>query len=201
MSAQAEALPAAGTGRPRSPAADRALIDATLAILEEDGYARLSMAGIAKRAGVSATTLYRRWSSKEDVVSAAMASLHSGTFDADTGSLVGDLAALLGRFTEALRSEPGRVLRGVVGEMVKSPELAALVQDRLGSASRGPVTAMLERAVARGEIPPVDLGVARNVVIGPLFHRFMMDGESPSPHVVAVLVPMILAALRAGTPA
>src|SRR5581483_7883463 len=76
-------------GRPRSPAVDRALIAATLAILAEEGYARLSMAG------VSGTTLYRRWPSKEDLVGAALASLAPSLSCPDTGTLAGDLTALL----------------------------------------------------------------------------------------------------------
>lgn len=190
--------PATQSGRPRSPAVDHALIQATLAILEEDGYARLSMAGVAKRAGVSATTLYRRWASKEDLVGASLASLHSSAGCPDTGSLVGDLDAILRHLIVSLRGEPGRVLRGIIGAIFNSAELAALAQDRLGSPKGAIITEVLVRAVRRGEIAPLDAGLARNLIIGPVFHRFLMDGQVPSPDVVPSLLPMIVAALKAG---
>ena len=62
-------------GRPRSAMADRAIVAATLALLEEHGYAGLTMAGVAERAGVSTATLYRRWSSKQELVVGALAAV------------------------------------------------------------------------------------------------------------------------------
>jgi AcrR family transcriptional regulator len=184
-------------GRPRSPAADHALLHAALVSLEEDGYARLSMAGVAKRAGVSGTTLYRRWSSKQDLVIAALESLSRGVVYPDTGSLAGDLENVLHEAAAAFRSEEGRVLRGLIGEVFKNPDLAALVQDRLSGPKRQLFVEMLDRAIRRGEIPPVDPSIAINLVVGPLFHRFMVDADSLTPDVVDCLVPMTIAALRA----
>jgi AcrR family transcriptional regulator len=184
-------------GRPRSPAADQALLHAALVSLEEDGYARLSMVGVAKRAGVSGTTLYRRWSSKEDLVVAALESLSGGVDYPDTGSLAGDLANVLHQAAAAFRSEEGRVLRGLIGEVFKNPELAALVQDRMSGPKRQLFIAMLDRAIARNEIPPLDPTIAINLVFGPVFHRFMVDSDSLTPEVVDYLVPMMIAALKA----
>jgi AcrR family transcriptional regulator len=196
-------LPAGRGGRPRSPAADQALLHAALESLEEDGYARLSMAGVAKRAGVSGTTLYRRWSSKEDLVIAALESLHRSVDYLDTGSLAGDLDTALRQTAAAFQGEEGRVLRGLIGELFKNPELSALVQDRLGGPKRQLFVEMIERAVSRGEIPPIDPTVALNLVLGPVFHRFMVDSDTLTPGVVDYLVPMIVAALKAApaTPA
>lgn len=83
-------------GRPRDAARDRALLDATLAVLAESGYGGLTTAAVAARAKVSTATLYRRWSSKEDLVIAA-ASTHTQDLEAqpDTGTLEGDLRARL----------------------------------------------------------------------------------------------------------
>jgi AcrR family transcriptional regulator len=194
---RAEALHSAKGGRPRSPEADQALLHAALVSLEEDGYARLSMAGVAKRAGVSGTTLYRRWSSKQDLVIAALASLSRGVAYRDTGSLAGDLDNVLHEAAAAFRSEEGRVLRGLIGEVFKNPDLAALVQDRLSGPKRQLFIEMLDRAIGRGEIPSVDPSIAINLVVGPIFHRFMVDADSLTPDVVDCLVPMIIAALRA----
>jgi AcrR family transcriptional regulator len=192
------ACPAARGGRPRSRAVDEALCRATLQALEDEGYARLSMAGVARRAGVSGTTLYRRWSSKEDLVVAALAALRTAVSCPDTGSLEGDLVAMLHEGAGALRNERGRILRGLIGEIFTNADLSALVRDRLGGPARQQVIEMLERAVRRGEIPASDPGVALDVIQGPLLHRFMIRGESPTPEVVDHLAPMIAAALKAG---
>jgi AcrR family transcriptional regulator len=68
-------LRAPARGRPTSAEADRAIVLATLYLLEQHGYARFSMAGDALRAGGSTATLYRRWSSKEEPVVGALATL------------------------------------------------------------------------------------------------------------------------------
>ena len=155
------------------------------------------MAGVAKRAGVSGTTLYRRWSSKEDLVVAALESLHGGVDYPDTGSLAGDLDSVLHQAAAAFRTEEGRVLRGLIGEVFKNPELAALVQDRMGGPKRQLFVELLDRAVGRNEIPPVDPDIAVNLVFGPIFHRFMVDTGSLTPEVVDYLIPMTIAALKA----
>jgi AcrR family transcriptional regulator len=184
-------------GRPRSPAVDQALIRATLAILEEEGYARLSMAGVAKRAGVSGTTLYRRWSSKEELVGASLVSLRRTSECPDTGTLAGDLAEVLRHSVESLGGEPGKVLRGLVGEIFKSPELAALARNRLGDPGGEIIGTILARATARGEVPPLDPALARNLIAGPVFHQFLMDRAPLTAAMVDDLVPMIVAALQA----
>lgn len=156
------------------------------------------MARVAKRAGVSATTLYRRWSTKEGLVGAALSSFRPAATVPDTGSLAGDLRSILAHSISSLESEAGRLLRGLVGEMFKNAELAAIARERLGGAGGEPIDEVLERAVGRGEIPPTDPVLARNLIIGPLFHRFLIDGEAPDPAIVDEIIPMIVAGLGAG---
>ena len=87
---------AARRGRPRDATRDRALLEATLAVLSESGYSGFTTAAVAARAGVSTATLYRRWPSKEGlVVAAASAYAQELTAPTDTGTLEGDLRALL----------------------------------------------------------------------------------------------------------
>jgi AcrR family transcriptional regulator len=192
-----EGPPQHHAGRPRDTAIDRALIRATLRTLEEDGYVRLSMMGVAKRAGVSVAALYRRWSSKEDLVVTALESLRPGEKGIDTGSLRGDLTAMLHQLAAALEGEPGKLLRGLVGEAVKSPEFAVLIAERLGGAQRQRFAEVVDRAVLRGELPPVDPEVAMNLIAGPAIHRFLIEGAPVTPAVVDYLVPMIVAGLQA----
>ena len=67
-----EEAAAKGPGRPRDPEADRAILEATIEILGEEGYEGLSIEGVAARAGVGKTTIYRRWTSKAELVVAAI---------------------------------------------------------------------------------------------------------------------------------
>jgi AcrR family transcriptional regulator len=84
-------LSAPARGRPRSTAADLAIVHATIEILLQDGYDGLTMAGVAQRAGVSTATLYRRYESKVDLVVGCITTLKDQFHEpVDTGSLAGD---------------------------------------------------------------------------------------------------------------
>jgi AcrR family transcriptional regulator len=183
-------------GRPRSPAADHALIRATLETLEEDGYAGLSMAGVAKRAGVSATTLYRRWSCKADMVAAAVATLSPVVDRPDTGTLAQDLRLVLRGRAKALRSDEGKLLLGLLAEIVKHPDMYVAVKQRLTESNLNVLADLVERAVGRGEIPAIDLHLALDFIAGPFWSK-LLAGNAPTDHFVDDVVPMLVAALKA----
>ena len=75
MVSATERSPARAPGRPRSAQAHRAILDATIELFVESGYEGLSIEGVAARAGVGKTTIYRRWSSKEDLIVDAIGEL------------------------------------------------------------------------------------------------------------------------------
>jgi AcrR family transcriptional regulator len=81
-------------GRPRSEASHQAIIRATLELLLEVGYGPLTMEAVRLRAGVGKATIYRRWSSKEELVRDAIVALHEEFDVPDTGSLRGDYHAI-----------------------------------------------------------------------------------------------------------
>ncbi|MET9781831.1 TetR/AcrR family transcriptional regulator [Nocardiopsis alba] len=201
-------LPAASAqvsprGRPRDASRDRALMDATLAELQRHGYSGLTTASVAKRAGVSTATLYRRWRSKQDlVVGAAQAWAENLGPDHDTGSLEEDLGALLHDKALALEGPSGRLLRAVLGEAAHNRALADVLFDAFVLPLQDRVFALLERAVARGEIPPVeDPLVVAEMVIGPMVsHTFLVpEGEADTPapgrDIATRLLPYLLRAL------
>ena len=82
-------------GRPRSEASHQAIIQATLELLIEVGYGALTMDAVRDRAGVGKATIYRRWSSKEELVRDTIVFLHEDFAAPDTGSLRGDYDACL----------------------------------------------------------------------------------------------------------
>jgi AcrR family transcriptional regulator len=198
MSAMADPEPAPHRGRPRSTEVDHAIADATMALLAEDGWTGLTMSGVAQRAGVSTATLYRRFSSKEDLVCAAMTTSSDARPVIDHGSLEADLRAKLDEMAQKVRGDGGRMIQGVIGEAVRNPRLARILRTTVFSAGRDDVRRIIERAVARGEIPPPeDINLAVNLVSGPLMHRLLITGEPVTSRVVDRLVPMLLAALGA----
>ncbi|MEE2040285.1 TetR/AcrR family transcriptional regulator [Nocardiopsis sp. CT-R113] len=192
-------------GRPRDATRDRALMDATLAELQANGYSGLTTAAVARRAGVSTATLYRRWRSKEDlVVGAARAWAEELGPDRDTGDLRSDLEALLHDKAAALDGPSGRLLRAVLGEAAHNRALADVLVEQFVMPLQHRVGAVLDRAAERGEIPPVeDALVVGEMVIGPMVsHTFLIPhtpGSRPGVDMAERLLPYLLRALGANT--
>ena len=154
-------------GARRRPACT-AIVEAVLDALTEDGYARLTTAGVARRAGVSTATIYRRWTSKRELILATAAQLAAiGTDDTDTGSLPGDIRALLRDKQRIFSSRAGRALLILSGEAVHDPELDALLRTSVVEPARQHLRAAFDRADARGESRPVlDDDTATKIVLG-----------------------------------
>ncbi len=165
-----------GPGRPRSEHAHRAILDATLELLSQAGYDRLTIARVAERAGVAKATVYRRWPSKLPLVVEAFTQLPL-LATPDTGNLLDDLTELLSSFVEILATTPlAYVLPILVGECTHDPELSALLAPHL-AARRQPLIQVLERAVARSELPPdMNLEAAADLIMGPIVTRLFFTG-------------------------
>ncbi|MBB3329100.1 TetR/AcrR family transcriptional regulator [Microlunatus antarcticus] len=141
-------------GRPRDPAREAAILEAVLALVSEVGYARLSMEAVARRAGASKATVYRRWATKRDLVVAAVkAGPASAELVVDTGSLRGDLLALCEHLLRTLRSSEGGLVLGLLQAGLEDPELCRLLEETVGPTGAALPPEVLDRAVARGEVP------------------------------------------------
>jgi AcrR family transcriptional regulator len=190
--------PAGSAGRPRSEEAHQAILQATLRLLSEVGYSALTVEGVASRAGVGKATIYRRWPSKLPLVIEAFGQL-PGFEDVDTGSLEGDLKAMLKGYLELFHKSPlPAVLPSLAGERASNPELAQL----FGPVMRGrrePLMRALERARDRGELPAdLDLGLASELLVGPIAVRLFFTGRSLHPDLVDPIVDLALEGLRRG---
>ncbi|MGE2689408.1 TetR/AcrR family transcriptional regulator [Mycolicibacterium pulveris] len=142
-------------GRPRDPRIDGAVLEATVALLAETGYAGLSVDAIARRAGTSKPAIYRRWPSKAHVVHEAVFPLGAATDLPDTGSVDGDVRKILRRTVAVLTTPAARAaLPGLVGEMAADPSLHAALLERFGHILGRGLTDWLDAAVARGEVRP-----------------------------------------------
>jgi len=188
-------------GRPRSARADRAILDASLALFVEEGFDAMTVEGVAARSGVAKTTIYRRWDSKEDLVVAAIARMIGDVRTPDTGSLREDLVDLLTQMTILLTGTvAGQVLPRMLGEVARQTPLgrayvAGVLQPRFRE-----LDTVLRRGVERGELPAdADLELARDLVIGPMIVRRVL-GRMPRRRVREAaerLTDTVLAALRA----
>ncbi len=165
-------------GRPRSAQAHQAILDATLALLAEKGYERLTVEDVATAAGVGKATIYRRWPAKVSLVIAAYAHLPE-LAQPDTGNLSDDLTALLRSFARILETTPlPRVLPILAGECMHEPAMARLLVP-INRRRRKPLLGVLERAVSRGELPAdLDLGTAADLIVGPIMTRIYFTGEA-----------------------
>ncbi len=138
-------------GRPRSPEAHEAILRATAELLGEGGYNNLTIEGVAQRAGVTRQTIYRRWSSKLDLVTALMRDVSGSAPLPDTGSLRGDLEALYRLYARNLHTPGGPIVPSLVAEAMHDTELSTIMVayvDRRRAVALG----VFERAIVRGEM-------------------------------------------------
>jgi AcrR family transcriptional regulator len=185
-------------GRQRSEAADEAILEAALAVLGEHGYAGLTMAAVIERSGVSSATLYRRYATKVELVTAAIATLLPQPVDTDTGSLEGDVAAFIRNVAHSIARRNERAVQALRIEKERDPELHACLRERFLAPRLTDLKGILSRAKQRGEIstvPPVDF--ALSLLAGPLYHRAYHLDEPLTPAFVKSAISSAVRALRA----
>src|SRR5918995_6493664 len=118
-------------GRPRDARADRAILETTLELIAERGIHSSRTEDVAARAGGGKGAFYRRYRSKDKLVTAAVAELVREEIGLpDTGSTRGDLLVLMREAVELYRSSmPAQLMPKVIGAMAEHPELARAVRD------------------------------------------------------------------------
>jgi AcrR family transcriptional regulator len=164
-------------GRPRSEQRRQAVLHAAAELLVEHGLGGVSMDTVAERAGVSKATIYRWWPTKETLALDALDhEWAAGHPDApDTGSLRGDLLALLRPWAELVTSRPyARVIAALVAEARTDPAFGRLYLAHLVEPRRERARTLFTRAVDRGEVDAdVPVGAVLDLLYGPLYHRLL----------------------------
>jgi len=166
-------------GRPRDARADRAILEATLDLIAERGVYEFRTEDVASRAGVGKGAIYRRYRSKDELVTAAIGVLVSEEIALpDTGSTRADLLVLMREAVEFYRgSFAGRLMPNVIGAIAQRPELARAVRDGFLAGRRAALSEVLRRGVERGDLAPnLDVELALDVLGGPLFYRLLVTG-------------------------
>jgi AcrR family transcriptional regulator len=191
-------------GRPRSEKARRAILDAAIELLLVRGLEAVSMDQIAEQAGVSKATIYRWWPNKETLALDAL--YHEwdtfGPSLPDTGSLRGDLLAVIRPWVRRARKRPyARVVAALIEETHTDPAFAKLYHERFVRPRRAPAAAVVKRAIERGEVPQnTDIELALDLVYGALFHRLLHAHAPVTDRFVEDVVDATLAALATPVP-
>jgi AcrR family transcriptional regulator len=186
--------------RRRGHALDMAILSATIAEIDLSGYAGLSIERVAERARASKASLYRRWPSKVELVMAAIYDLLPDPADAvDTGSLRGDLLALLRTAAELLAGPAGTAIRGLVSDALRDPGQAAQLRRYTRGRSIAAMREVVDRAVERGELPAGTI-TARQLEAGlsvMRFHFLTHEGPVPDYVIIEIVDEVVLPLLHA----
>jgi AcrR family transcriptional regulator len=188
-------------GRPREARIDDAIHAATIELMAERGIHDLRMDAVAERAGVGKAAIYRRYRSKDDLVTAAVAALVSEIVIPNTGSTRGDLLALMREAVELYTgSLAPRLMPSLVGAMGQRPELARTVRDVFLTERRAALRNVLERGIARGDLrADADLELALDVLGGPLFYRLLITGGPLDEQLAEGVADLVLNGFAPGT--
>ncbi|MFN7151392.1 MAG: TetR/AcrR family transcriptional regulator [Microthrixaceae bacterium] len=186
MTARPAAEEAAPTlGRPRSEAVSRAILDATLDLVAEHGsIGAISMDAVAARSGASKATIYRRWSSKEALVAAAVDAIKSPPeLHLPHESVRDDLIRLGRSFRTSLPEKERRVLRCIMFEAANNPELQAQ-QDTYLARRREAGRSVFRHWVDEGSLrPDLDVPLAAamfaNTILMVMVYDHYPDLKSP----------------------
>ena len=193
-------------GRPLYASRDVALRKATLELLAEIGYDRLTIDSVAARARASKTTIYRRWSGKAELVVDALHGLKRNPPVPDTGSLRGDLEAIAQRAGSTDSQFVTQLMFGMITALARDAELRRVFRERQLDPGRAGLKQVFERAVARGEMP-ADRNLDLLVSLFPALaiQHLLTYGESPDQNFAAqvindVILPLATASTSTSAP-
>ncbi|MFD9033145.1 TetR/AcrR family transcriptional regulator [Streptomyces sp. NPDC059567] len=181
-----------GPGRPREERVTRAVLDAVVALVAEQGMGAVTMDAVAARAGVSKPSMYRRWPTKQDLVIAAAESRVGPLSVPDMGDFRAELRAVLTARLEAYRT-PGvdRLLAGVIATAADADAERGAYGEytaRVAAETRN----ILERGIVRGDVrPDIDVDAAVTMVAASLVFRMIAEQRMPDERLVDAVVDLI----------
>jgi AcrR family transcriptional regulator len=168
----------ARVGRPRDAQIDAAVLGATLQVLGESGYGRLSLEEVARRAGTTKPAIYRRWPGRQRLVLAAIAQRLGDVRAPDTGCTLCDLDESLKVFVAAYRRMRPDVIGPLFADCAGDDDLRAAFMETLFDPPRTAVRETLDRAHARGDLrEDVDRDLILDL-LGSLVHYRMLFGHA-----------------------
>ncbi|MCX2929520.1 TetR/AcrR family transcriptional regulator [Mycobacterium sp. CVI_P3] len=182
-------------GRPRNPRTDEAIMAATRRLLVDVGYDQVSMESIARAAGVSRPTIYRRWPSKAHVVfEAAFGTDSSSDGLPRTGDFESDLREFV-RGSVAFWREPvvEAATMGILADRHRDAELHIRTQQLLDDRIRGELADLVRDGAAQGVVrADIDADTLFNVLVGTTFYGALVDGRDETDHLVDTLCSLVM---------
>jgi len=185
-------------GRPRSERSRRAILDAAAQLLTERGYAAITIEGVAAKAGVGKTTIYRWWSTKADLYVDLYSELALRIVPPpDTGSFERDLVILVqGAFRLYRETAAGLALAGIVAEAQSNASVSEKVRNRFAPSRRQVIMTILERGQERGEFPAsADIQIIGDLIIAAVWASLLIGNRPLTARRAEQLVRAILRGL------
>ena len=187
-----------GNRHGRSEEARQSVLEAADDLLVEQGFAQLTIEGIAERAGVAKQTIYRWWPSKTDILMDAFSQdAAEDRVRTDSGDLRHDLltnARKLARFLT--KSDAGAVFRALTAQAQHDPALARRLRTEYLTKQHAYDAQPFIRAIERGELTiDTDVDLAVDQIVGPIYYRVLVTGQPVLPKFTDALVDAVLARL------
>ena len=198
-------LLAAADHLPRTPErrrarSERAILDATRALLAEVGVRGLTIEGVAARSGVAKTTIYRRWRDKDEL---ALAAVWNDLAALQAPPDVGDTRAELRAFVEpvigVLRSPLlGSVIRGLTSKIAESGDLSRMYREDFVEPRLAQLSEVIRRGVERGDLrSDTEVRLVHELLVGPVFYRLRYSGQPLDDGLVARVTDAVFRAFAA----
>jgi AcrR family transcriptional regulator len=169
-------------GRPRSAKSHQAMLKAALELLGEVGFDNMSIEAISARAGVGKTTIYRRYSSKEELVADAIESIRQDVVIPDTGNLYNDLDELVENAAQITLSPLGRqTVAMIISSAASNAQFAQIYWTKYLQPRRKAFAKVIERAKMRNEIQAdVDPSLIFDSMSGIMLYALIFPPETES---------------------
>jgi AcrR family transcriptional regulator len=184
----------AATGRKRSPEAYGAILETTQTLLEEIGFEKLTIEGVASRAGVGKATIYRWWPSKGALaVEAFLTAVAPSTAFTIGESASRDLRAQCRRLARTYNGKMGKIVREIIGSGQFDSETMRLFDEGYLKPRRAAAKQVLQRGIAQGEFRrDIDLDAVVDALYAPIFHRLLLGHASNNEQFVKSLLDLVL---------
>jgi AcrR family transcriptional regulator len=164
-----------GRGRRRARS-EKAILEATRALIAERGVEGLTVEGVAARSGVAKTTIYRRWRDKDEL---ALAILVDATDNISAPPDLGDTRKELRTFVRTATKiiQSGGIYPGLVSEIATKPHLARIYRESIVDKRLAEVKTVIDRGIGRGDLrADTDVRLTHELLVGPLFYRLLFSG-------------------------
>ncbi len=178
---------------------EQEILDATVEVLGDVGYDRLTMDAVATRAKASKATLYRRWNGKVSLVIDALLSVKGPPALPDTGTLRGDLIASFCGMGGLTDDRSVATFASVITAISRDQDFAAAFRREVVGPKSQVARTVFERARDRGELAPgVDIDLLAPALAGIVLHRMYLMGELPDEALITRVIDQIILPAASG---